>query len=194
MQPNRSARVVLLGAPGSGKGTQGGAVAKRLGVPYISTGELLRARAAADDDIGHQLSAYLDRGDLVPDSLLFEVVGDALVAARDVGGYVLDGFPRSRAQAERLEGLAAPDAVVYLALRDDVARERLAQRSQAGRSDDVGTAAVARRLQLFHDETEPLVDFYDRRGRLATIDANNSRENVSAAIAQALAAHPPTAG
>ena len=186
MRPNRPARLVLLGAPGSGKGTQGTVLANRLRVPYISTGELLRNRAAADGEVARQIVAYLDRGDLVPDDLVLAVVGEALTAAAKASGYVLDGIPRNRAQAERIETLAAPDAVVYLAVPDDVARERVAQRSQGGRSDDARAPAIERRLRLFHEETEPLLDFYNERGRLVTIDAREPREFVTAAITRAL--------
>src|SRR3990170_8754821 len=102
-------RVVLLGAPGSGKGTQGALLAQRLGVPLVSTGELLRAHAAAGTDLGRKVGSYLDRGDLVPDDLLLAALDDALRATMTPGGYVLDGFPRTPAQARHAEEVAAPD-------------------------------------------------------------------------------------
>src|SRR2546423_4118223 len=107
-------RIGLLGAPGSGKGTQGRVLAERLGVPYIGSGALLRARAAAAEP-GSELAAVLDRGDLVGDDDALAAVRDALAAAEAAGGYVLDGFPRTAGQARDLEAVASPDAVVYLA-------------------------------------------------------------------------------
>jgi adenylate kinase len=158
-------RIVLVGAPGSGKGTQGRALAERLGVPYIGTGEALRARAAAGDDVGRRLAPILDRGELVP-----------------------DGLPRTRRQARDLESVAAPDAVVFLDVPDEVARRRLAARAE-GRSDDVA-ATVEDRLNRFQDEIEPLLDFYDERGVLTAVDADRPPDVVSAAILEALAGRP----
>ncbi|HEV7536300.1 MAG TPA: nucleoside monophosphate kinase [Acidimicrobiia bacterium] len=177
-------RIVLLGAPGSGKGTQGRVLAERLGVPYIGSGDLLRARAAAAEP-GSELAAVLDRGDLVGDDDALAAVRDAIAAAEAAGGYVLDGFPRTAGQARDLEAVASPDAVVYLALPDAVARRRLAGRAAAGRSDDVA-ATVERRLDQFHRQIEPLLDFYRRRGVLITVDADQAPDAVTAAIFEAL--------
>ena len=177
-------RLVLLGAPGSGKGTQGAALARRLGVPYVSSGELLRAHVAAGTELGRRIAPYLDRGDLVPDELVLAAVSDALAAADRAGGYVLEGFPRTLTQA-RSAGVASPDAVVYLALPDDVARRRLARRAEAGRRDDADPEAIERRFRLFHAETEPLVDFYRERGLLTTVDAAQPIDAVTAAILNA---------
>jgi adenylate kinase len=179
-------RVVLLGPPGSGKGTQGARLAERLGVPHLSTGELLRTRAVGDSAI----RAYLDRGEFVPDDAVLEVVDSALRSALDSGGYVLDGFPRTRTQAERLDVLAPPDVVVYLDVPDEVARRRVMKRSEAGRADDGRERAIQRRLELFHRETEPLLDFYANRGILATVDGNQPPEAVAEAIARVLEAVP----
>src|SRR5690348_17423027 len=101
-------RLVLLGAPGSGKGTQGAALAAHFDIPHISSGELLRAHVAAGTDLGQQVRSFLGRGDLVPDDLVLDVVRDALVSAGDTRGYLLDGFPRTLAQAKRAFALAAP--------------------------------------------------------------------------------------
>ncbi|MDQ3946014.1 MAG: nucleoside monophosphate kinase [Actinomycetota bacterium] len=180
-------RLVLLGAPGSGKGTQGALLAQRLGVPLVSTGELLRAHAARGTDLGRQVAGYLNRGDLVPDDLILAVVGDALSdAAMTAGGYVLDGFPRTVAQAHFTDALAPPEAVIHLALPDEVARRRLAQRTGDDRSDDTRADVVERRLGHFHAETEPLLEFYRQRGTLRTVDGNQPPEAVSAAILEAL--------
>jgi adenylate kinase len=178
---------VLLGAPGSGKGTQGDVVARHFGVPHVSSGELLRTHVAAGSDLGRQVAYFLARGELVPDDLVIAVVGDALSGAFEAGGYVLDGIPRTLAQAERAYALAQPtglvaDAVVYLDIPDDVARERLAGRAETGRVDDADPAVIERRLQVFHADTRPLLDFYRERGILMTIDAVQSVGEVSKAI------------
>src|SRR5207248_6139663 len=112
-------RLVLLGAPGSGKGTQGVRLAGHFDVPYLSSGELLRHQVATGTSLGRQVADSLDRGDLVPDDLATAVVSETLRRAVPAGGYVLDGFPRTLAQARLLEALAPPDAVVHLSLPDE---------------------------------------------------------------------------
>lgn len=189
-------QIVLLGAPGSGKGTQGDVLAEHFGVPHVSSGELLRAHVATGSDLGLQVASFLSRGELVPDDLVLTVVGDALSGAFEAGGYVLDGIPRTLAQAERAHALAkrtglVADAVIYLDVADDVARERLAGRAEAGRVDDADLAVIERRLQVFHADTGPLLDFYRERGVLRTVDAVQSVEAVSNAILDILTAEPP---
>jgi len=172
-------RVVLLGPPGSGKGTQGAALAERLGVPVISSGELLRAAAA---DGRQDLAATLERGELVPDDVVTALVREAVAAERCAGGYLLDGYPRTVQQAERAD--APPvDVVVHLDLPDDVARRRLAGR---GRADDTDPRVVERRLARYHAETEPLLDLYRRRGILVAVDGDQPPEAVTADILTAL--------
>jgi adenylate kinase len=180
-------RIILLGAPGSGKGTQGKALAERFGVRHVSTGDLLRAHIAEGTELGRAAAPYVERGELVPDELMLQVAGSAVTEAAREGGYVLDGFPRTLAQAERAYELAGPadvtaDAVVYLAVRDDVVRERLAARAAGGRIDDADADVVERRLQVFHDETGPLLDFYRDRGILVTVDAARAPDEVTAAM------------
>lgn len=184
-------RIVLLGVPGSGKGTQGEVLARRLGIEHISSGDLLRAQIAAKTELGQAAVGYLDRGELVPDDLVFAVVSEAVVRAAAAGGYILDGFPRNRAQAEHAYSLAAPrdiaaEVVVYLELTDDTARARLTGRASLGRVDDADSAVIERRLQLYHDETQPLLAYYRERGILVTIDAAQPVEAVTDAILTAL--------
>jgi adenylate kinase len=181
----------LLGAPGSGKGTQGGVVARHLGVPHVSSGDLLRAQVASGSEVGRRVAGCIARGELVPDDLVLAVVGEALSGAVKAGGYVLDGIPRTLAQAERAYALAQPaglvaDAVIYLEVPDEVARERLARRAETGRADDANPAVIERRLQIFHADTGPLLDFYRERGILIPIDAVQSVGAVSSAIFDAL--------
>jgi adenylate kinase len=187
--------IVLLGAPGSGKGTQGDRLATHFGVPHVSSGELLREHVASGSDLGRQVDYFLSRGELVPDDLVLAAVADALSGAFEAGGYVLDGIPRTLAQAERAYALAKPagllaDAVVYLDVPDDVARERLAGRADTGRVDDADPAVIERRLQVFHADTGPLLEFYRERGILRTVDAVQPVEAVSAAILEILTGEP----
>jgi len=184
-------RIVLLGVPGSGKGTQGEALARSLGVEHISSGDLLRAQIASGTELGRTAAGYLDRGELVPDELVFGVVSEAVVRAAAAGGYILDGFPRNRAQAEHAYSLAAPrdiaaQKVVYLELTDDVARARLTGRASLGRVDDASDVVIERRLQLYHEETQPLLTYYRERGILVTVDASQEVDDVTAAILAAV--------
>jgi adenylate kinase len=183
--------VILLGAPGSGKGTQGERLARRLGVPHIASGELLRAHVRAETEIGREIAARLARGDLVPDDLVLEIVGAAVTAAAQAGGYILDGFPRTRAQAERAHELAVAlgvdaQAAVYLALPDDVARARLAGRAAGGRVDDADAEVIEHRLKVFHDNMRPILDFYAELGILVTVDAAQPPDAVTEEILAAL--------
>jgi adenylate kinase len=174
---------MLLGPPGSGKGTQGEAVSRRFGIPVISSGELLRARVAEGQSVPPVVAAQQKRGELVSDDLVLGIVRDAI--ARAGRGYILDGFPRTLAQAER-DDTPPVDAVIHLDVPDDDVRERLARRAREGRADDADTDVVERRLRRYHGETEPLLDYYRRLGILTTVDASQPPEKVTAAILDAL--------
>lgn len=184
-------QLVLLGAPGSGKGTQGLVLARRFGVRHVSSGELLRRHVAAETELGREVNDFLTRGELVPDELLMAVVGDSLADAVQAGGYVLEGFPRTIAQAEQAYALVSPsgpvaDAAIYLDVADDVVRARLARRDDTGRTDDADTAVIERRLQVFHAETSPLLDFYREKRILITVDGAQAPTDVTTAILDAL--------
>jgi adenylate kinase len=180
-------RLALLGKPGSGKGTQGARLARHLRVPLVSTGEILRRRAAAGGPDAAALADRLARGELVSDDFVLSVVGDALVGAANGNGYgyVLDGFPRTLAQAQHPDAPVL-DAVINLDVSDDVALHRLAQRAGAGRVDDARHDASARRLQAFRTETAPVLDLYRRRGILTTVDGTPPPDRVYEAIVAAL--------
>jgi adenylate kinase len=182
-------RLILLGAPGSGKGTQAAALADHFGVPHISSGELLRRQVAAGTELGCEVASLLERGELAPDGLVVAVVDEALAHADR--GYILEGFPRTLSQAREAEarhGAQFADAVVLLDVPDDVARERLAGRTPEGRADDRDPETIERRLRRFHADTEPLVDYYRDRGLLVTVDATPPPHAVTRAIVVALAA------
>jgi adenylate kinase len=189
-------RIILLGAPGSGKGTQGPVLAEHFGAVHVSAGELLRLQMAASTELGGQIGRYVRAGELVPDEIVFEILWERITKAAAGGGYVLDGFPRNLRQAELAFERARPagvtaDAVVYLAVPDDLVRSRLVARARReGRSDDLDPDVTERRLLIFHSETEPLLDFYRNRDLLVTVDASAPPEAVSAAMIAALDRHP----
>jgi adenylate kinase family enzyme len=176
----------LLGSPGAGKSTQAGRLAKHFGVPLVSSGELLRREAATDTESGRSVRRYLNRGELVPDKTVVARVSEALAHAMKEGGYVLEGFPRTAAQAEQVEAAGMPDAVVYLDLPDDVARARLSHREDARRTDDADDSVIERRIGQFHRDIDPLLDYYRRRDLLTTIDANQAPDVVNEEILNAL--------
>jgi adenylate kinase len=186
-------RVVLLGPPGAGKGTQAGRIAERFGGVHIATGDILRANAERGTDLGRRASAYMDRGDLVPDEVIIDMVLERVGEMDGDEGFVLDGFPRTVPQAEaldrRLAELGWPlDAVVSFEIDEDELRERLAGRAeQQDRAEDDDEGAIRRRLDLFDRETEPLLDYYDRKGLLARVGARGGVEDVTERIAAALA-------
>jgi adenylate kinase len=185
-------RILLIGPPASGKGTQGRRLASRCDVAYLSSGELLRAQAEAGTALGRRVAAALARGDLVPDEVILDVLEAPLRAAVAGGGYVLDGFPRTVAQAAALDAAtAAIGGAPQVAAWFDVADDELARRTRhrAGlehRSDDV--EAVARhRLEVYRRATAPLLDYYRNRGLLVRIDAGGPVEAVEADLVAALA-------
>jgi len=184
-------RLLLLAPPGAGKGTQGEVLAARFAVRHIAAGDLLRAEAQTGGPLGRQIADYQARGDLVPDQIVFDVLIPAVVEAAGHGGYILDGFPRTMAQATAAAELAARldltlDAAVYLYAPEDVLTRRLLGRAaEAGRSDD--TADVIRhRLSVFEETTGPLVGYYRERGILVAVNADQPPESVTAEIQKRL--------
>jgi adenylate kinase len=180
-------RLLLLAPPGGGKGTQGERLAGRLGVQHISAGELLRAQARADTAVGREIAAYQQRGDLVPDAIVFEVLTPVVVSAVARGGYILDGFPRTLPQATAAADLGVRlgltlDAVVYLQAPQAVLVQRLLDRAiQGSRSDDT-EAVIRHRLEVFTTTTSPLIAYYRDRGILLAVDADQPPEAVTTEI------------
>ena len=185
-------RVVLVGPPGAGKGTQAGRIVDRFGGVHVATGDILRSNAERGTELGRTASRYMDRGDLVPDEVIIDMVLERLGEGDCAGGFVLDGFPRTVPQAEalerRLEQLGRPlDAVVSFQIDEDELRDRLAGRAEEqDRAEDEDQGAIRRRLELFDRETEPLLDFYDGRGLLVPIQAEGALDEVTGRIAAAL--------
>ena len=179
--------LVLLGPPGSGKGTQGERLAAWSGARHIAAGDLLRAQAQVNSDLGREIAAYQVRGDLVPDQIVLDVLTPAVTEAAAHGGYILDGFPRNLTQAIAAAELAARldvtlDAAIYLHAPEPVLTRRLLDRaSQSGRSDDKADV-IRHRLQVFAETTGPLVPYYTERGILVAVDADQPPDTVTADI------------
>jgi adenylate kinase len=184
-------KLLLIGPPGSGKGTQGEWLAERFGLVHIAAGDLLRAEVAAETPIGKEVANYLNTGELVPDQLIIDLLMPVVVSAVSGLGYVLDGFPRSVGQALVARGMAeeagaTPDAVIYLeASREELVRRILERAKIEGRTDDTAEV-VHNRLQVFDEATLPLVDYYRGRGLLYVIDANQSEAMVNQHILAAI--------
>jgi adenylate kinase len=179
-------RVIMLSPPGAGKGTHGRWLTRQTGAAHISAGDLLRAEVARGSELGREVAAYTNRGDLVPDDLIFRILAPVVVAAaRDTGGYVLDGFPRTMPQALRAAQFGADlalasNAVIYLTAPEEELVSRLLDRAQRdGRSDDT-LGVIRHRLAVFARETAPLVDYYRGRGILLEVSTDRPEEVVQA--------------
>jgi adenylate kinase len=188
-------RLVLLGAPGSGKGTQATRLREHLQVPHISTGELLRAAVKAGTPLGLQAKAVMEAGSLVSDEIVLGMLEERLTAGDTGNGFILDGYPRNLVQANALDGLlkklAQPvDLAVQLDVDTELLIDRLAGRAQAeGRADD-SQDAVRNRLKVYNDATAPVVDFYRNSGRLACVDGVGGMDEVFSRILSTLAPTP----
>jgi adenylate kinase len=175
--------LVLLGPPGSGKGTQAAMLSDKYGIPAIATGDILRAHVARGTPLGRRVKAYLDRGELVPDDLVVDLIRHRLSDRDTQQGFILDGFPRTVRQAQALDSMLTAldrplDAVLYLQLDPQAVKERLGQRQ---RSDDL-EGIVDHRLDVFLDRTAPLIRYYNDQGKLKVIDGARPPEAVAASI------------
>ncbi len=190
-------RVLMIAPPGAGKGTQGALIAAHFGIPHIATGELLRDHVARRTPLGQAVQAYLDRGELVPDQVVLDMVRQELAAAKAAGGgFVLDGIPRTMPQARatyligRELGMTA-DVALHLQAGDaELMRRLLARAALEHRSDDT-PEIIAQRLALYHQVTSPILAWYRDRGILVSVDAMRSAQQVGREILAALEAMRP---
>jgi adenylate kinase len=179
-------KLIFLGPPGSGKGTQAAIVSSQTQVDHISTGEILRMAVGAQTSLGQQAQSFMDKGELVPDELVLGLVKERLQAPIDISkGWILDGFPRNVAQAQSLDQLLQEiDQPIDRALNLDVPDEVLVQRLLArGRKDDT-ESVIRNRLEVYRQQTAPLIDFYQDRHQLVSIDGNRAVEQVTQDICQ----------
>jgi len=183
--------VLLLGPQGAGKGTQAARISTEYDIPHIASGEILRAEMAAGTDLGTRVRDVIDRGELVSDDLMIELIRNRLEQPDTEAGFVLDGFPRTLVQAEALDSILSDigrsfSVVFALQIPDEVAFERLRRRAQLeGRADDTDEG-IQRRLDIYHHETEPLIEYYRTRGSLVPIHADRSENEVFAEVQAAL--------
>ena len=188
-----SARMVLLGPPGAGKGTQAARIGERLGIPAISTGDIFRAHVAGSTELGRRARAYMDRGEYVPDSVTNAMVADRLAEDDAASGFLLDGYPRTAAQVDALDDTLsergeALDVVVEITADADVVVERLLGRAaEQGRADDT-EPVIRRRLEVYAEATAPLAAIYEGRGLLLRVDGMGGVDEVTDRIMAALAA------
>jgi adenylate kinase len=190
-------RVLMVAPPGAGKGTQGAVIAAHFDIPHIATGDLLREHVARQTDLGKAVQHHLDRGELVPDEIVLDMVRDAFVRAKESGGgYVLDGMPRNITQARALYRTALTlDMTANVALHlqaddDELIRRLLARAALEHRADDT-EPVIRRRLVLYHEVTHPIVAWYAERGILVSVDAMRPVERVGRQILTALEAMRP---
>lgn len=198
-------RIILLGPPGAGKGTQAKVLTKRLGIPHISTGDILRQAVLEETPLGLKAKGYMDKGHLVPDNLIIDLIKERMKREDCKKGFLLDGFPRTMPQAQALEKISSIDKVLNLKIEDDVAMERLSGRRTCKRCgflyhliyippkragicdrcggelvirDDDREEAVLKRLEVYREETRPLSKYYEKKGLLVIIDGGRKKEAV----------------
>lgn len=211
-------KIIMLGAPGAGKGTQAKMIAGKYGIPHISTGDIFRANIKNGTELGIKAKSYMDKGELVPDELTVSMLLDRVEQPDCKDGYVLDGFPRTIPQAEALDrALSERKEKIDFAVNVDVPDENIVKRMSGRRAclkcgatyhmehippreegicdacgselvlrDDDKAETVLKRLQVYHDQTQPLIDFYTRKGILKTVDGTLDMQDVFAAIVRVL--------
>ena len=207
-------KLILLGAPGAGKGTQAAVISERLNIPQISTGNIIRAALKSGTEMGLKAKSFIDAGKLVPDEVVIGIIKDRLAEDDCKGGFILDGFPRTIPQAEALDEMGIPiDKVIDIEVSDDVIVNRLSGRrvcEKCGRPyhteslkpkvegicDDCTGALIQRkddhpdtvkaRLEIYHTETEPLKDYYEKQGKLTVVEGQSTVDDTTVLVMKAL--------
>jgi adenylate kinase len=187
-------RLVLLGPPGAGKGTQAGQLSKVWSIPHVATGDIFRANVREGTELGRRAKQYMDRGDLVPDEVVIAMVMDRITESDCADGFILDGFPRTVAQAEaldrRLRRPSVPQEPLDAALNFEITEEelfrRLVTRAEKEHRSDDAEEIVRHRLEVYHANTKPLVDYYERQGVLVVVDGMGSIDEVNRRIRDSL--------
>lgn len=182
-------RLILIGPPGAGKGTQAQRLVERHGLVQLSTGDMLRSAVRAGTPVGKRAQVVMDRGDLVPDDVMVEIIADRLEQPDSAGGFILDGFPRTVAQAEALTRLLRDkglklDAVIEIAANEDTLISRIEKRARetgGARADDT-VETLKKRLKVYREQTAPVADYYRRQGTLRTVDGMKTMDEVTKAI------------
>ena len=187
------ARVILVGPPGSGKGTQGERLQAALEIPKYSTGDILRAAVSDRTPLGLEAKRYMDSGDLVPDEVVIGLIEECLKSSDAQNGWILDGFPRTIPQAEALDKLLATvgqsyDCVICL----DAPDEEIVQRMLARGRDDDKEEVIRERLKVYRNKTAPLIEYYSTKGTLKTVDGNRHPDVVFEAFKQLLVVGQPS--
>lgn len=183
---------ILFGPPGAGKGTQASAMVERYNLRHLSTGELLRKEIAEGTELGLKAKSLIDAGSLVPDEVVEGMIDNAFKSTKDVSGFLLDGFPRTIAQAEALDSMLAASgeavtSVISIMIPDEMIKERIRHRASIeGRADDASDETVNNRIKTYHEKTEPLVEFYKKAGKYVEIDGTGTIEDVRKAIFEAM--------
>jgi adenylate kinase len=196
---NHPVRLILMGPPGAGKGTQATVIADHLGVPAISTGDIFRANVSQETELGLEAKRYMDAGDYVPDSVTNAMVRDRIAQADAKAGFLLDGYPRTVAQVEELDAMlreqdAELDAVLVLTVdRDEVVQRLLKRAELEGRADDT-EEVIRRRQEVYAEQTAPLIEVYAERGLLTEVDGMGAVDEVTARVFSALEAAGAAAG
>lgn len=187
--------VILLGPPGAGKGTQARMLEERHGLKQLSTGEMLRAAIAEGTEVGRQIEAMMAHGDLVPDEIVVGIIAERIAQDDCRRGFILDGFPRNVAQAKALDGMLREkgiglDAVIQLGVDDRILSDRIAKRAsetEGGPRADDNAEAFRKRLEVYHEQTAPVMDYYRMRGALKIVDGMASVDEVNRQIEEVLA-------
>lgn len=168
-------KIILIGIQGAGKSTQGNLLTEKLHIPYLSTGHIFREMAKEKTPLGRYIKETMNAGYLIPDRKTVQIVEEYLKKSEYINGYIMDGFPRTPAQAKKFEN--GINHVFYLKVSDREALWRLAYRNEVGRDDET-LPAILKRIELFHKFTEPVIDYYRQTGQLREIDGEQSIEDI----------------